>query len=50
MVSTNIDPILLESMKWRCIGPPRGGRVVAAAGAAPVPMVVDVGGVGGGVG
>ena len=23
---------LLQSMTWRCIGPPRGGRVVAVAG------------------
>ena len=49
MVSTNIDPILLESMKWRCIGPPRGGRVVAAAGAPNAPMVFYFGAVGGGV-
>ena len=27
-----IDPGLLKSMRWRCIGPHRGGRVVAAAG------------------
>ena len=26
------DPSLLNAMKWRCIGPPRGGRVVAVAG------------------
>ena len=49
MVSTNIDPILLESMKWRCIGPPRGGRVVAAAGDPNDPMVFYFGAVGGGV-
>ena len=22
----------LDALKWRCIGPPRGGRVVAVAG------------------
>lgn len=27
-----IDPSLLQAMKFRCIGPPRGGRVVAVAG------------------
>ena len=26
------DPTLLQSLRWRCIGPPRGGRVVAVAG------------------
>ncbi len=29
---TQFDPSLLQAMKWRCIGPPRGGRVVAVAG------------------
>ena len=27
-----IDDSLLQSLQWRCIGPPRGGRVVAVAG------------------
>jgi len=26
------DATLLSALKWRCIGPPRGGRVVAVAG------------------
>jgi len=26
------DSAAFESLKWRCIGPPRGGRVVAVAG------------------
>ncbi len=26
------DPNLLDALAWRCIGPPRGGRVVAVAG------------------
>ena len=28
----NVDQSLLGGLKWRCIGPPRGGRVVAVAG------------------
>ena len=27
-----LDESLLGGLKWRCIGPPRGGRVVAVAG------------------
>ena len=27
-----IDLTLLQALKWRCIGPPRGGRVLAVAG------------------
>ena len=45
----SVDPRLLESLKWRCIGPPRGGRVVAAAGDPRDPMVFYFGAVGGGV-
>jgi hypothetical protein len=26
------DPRFLNAVQWRCIGPPRGGRVVAVAG------------------
>ena len=32
VANAKIDPGLLKSMRWRCIGPHRGGRVVAAAG------------------
>ena len=28
----SIDPKMLNALEWRCIGPPRGGRVVAVAG------------------
>jgi photosystem II stability/assembly factor-like uncharacterized protein len=28
----SVNPNLLNSLEWRCIGPPRGGRVVAVAG------------------
>ncbi len=32
MGSSHFDPTFLDGMKFRCIGPPRGGRVVAVAG------------------
>ena len=32
MSNTQSDSNLFQSLKWRCIGPPRGGRVVAVAG------------------
>ena len=28
----DIVPEMLDALEWRCIGPPRGGRVVAVAG------------------
>ncbi len=30
--ANHIDPKMLNALDWRCIGPPRGGRVVAVAG------------------
>src|SRR5262245_27710329 len=30
--STGGEPEPLRALSWRCIGPPRGGRVVAVAG------------------
>ena len=30
--TNDIDPKMLNALEWRCIGPPRGGRVVAVAG------------------
>ncbi len=39
----------LDAMKWRCIGPARGGRVVAVAGDANDPMVFYFGACAGGV-
>ena len=30
--ANDIDPKMLNAVRWRCIGPPRGGRVVAVAG------------------
>ncbi len=42
-------PAQLEALRWRCIGPPRGGRVVAVAGDATDPMVFYFGACAGGV-
>ena len=38
-----------DALKWRCIGPARGGRVVAVAGDPVEPMVCYFGGCAGGV-
>ena len=43
------DSRLLNAVKWRCIGPPRGGRVVAVAGDPVNPAVFYFGAVAGGV-
>ena len=43
------EPAKLEALTWRCIGPPRGGRVVAVAGDANDPMVFYFGACAGGV-
>ena len=40
---------LLAAVRWRCIGPPRGGRVVAVAGDPKEPMVFYFGACAGGV-
>ena len=40
---------LLDTMRFRCIGPPRGGRVVAVAGDPSEPAVFYFGAVAGGV-
>lgn len=40
---------LMGAIKWRCIGPPRGGRVVAVAGDPEDPMVFYFGACAGGV-
>ena len=44
-VATN----LLDSLEWRCIGPFRGGRVVAVAGDPVDPLVFYFGACAGGV-
>ncbi|MCZ6678205.1 MAG: glycosyl hydrolase [Candidatus Poribacteria bacterium] len=43
------DPSLLQGLRWRCIGPPRGGRVVAVAGHPTEPAVFYFGACAGGV-
>jgi len=43
------DPSFLQDLQWRCIGPPRGGRVVAVAGDPVEPMTAYFGAVAGGV-
>ena len=43
------DAQLLDALKWRCIGPPRGGRVVAVAGDPSDPMTFYFGACAGGV-
>ena len=48
-MSETISQPLLDAMKFRCIGPPRGGRVVAVAGCPCDPAVFYFGAVAGGV-
>ena len=49
MNNTQIDPKVFKGLKWRCIGPHRGGRVVAVAGHPRDPMVFYFGACAGGV-
>ena len=49
MTQAPVDPRLLNGLEWRCIGPPRGGRVVAVAGDPVNPAVFYFGAVAGGV-
>src|ERR1700686_4037602 len=44
-----IDPKTYEGMKWRLIGPFRGGRVITVAGVPSQPNTYYFGAVGGGV-
>src|SRR5688500_13830514 len=44
-----IDASLLDALRWRSIGPARGGRSQAVAGTAKRPMEYYFGAVGGGV-
>jgi photosystem II stability/assembly factor-like uncharacterized protein len=44
-----IDPSIYSGMKWRSIGPDRGGRSIAVAGSAARPNEYFFGAVGGGV-
>src|SRR6266851_3547961 len=47
--AADIDPALIDGMKWRQIGPFRGGRVVAVTGVPGDPATWYFGGVAGGV-
>jgi len=44
-----VDPALYSAMKWRNVGPHRGGRVVAVAGVPERPHLFYMGATGGGV-
>ncbi|MGH2496251.1 MAG: VPS10 domain-containing protein [Ktedonobacteraceae bacterium] len=44
-----LDPAVLKSLEWRCIGPFRGGRVVAVAGDAQHSQIFYFGSTGGGI-
>lgn len=47
--NTIIDPELFKDLKYRCIGPSRGGRVTSVTGIASQPSVFYIGATGGGV-
>jgi photosystem II stability/assembly factor-like uncharacterized protein len=48
-IQPTVDPTLLQTLEWRCIGPFRGGRVVAVAGDPAHAQVFYFGSTGGGV-
>ena len=48
-VAADVNPALLDGMKWRQIGPFRGGRVIAVSGVPGDPATWYFGGVAGGV-
>lgn len=47
--SKQFDPRLFQELRWRLIGPPRGGRALAVAGVRGQPEVFYFGSVGGGI-
>jgi len=47
--NTVYDPNLFEGLRYRCIGPSRGGRVTAVAGIASQPSTFYMGSTGGGI-
>src|SRR6266404_1496288 len=49
LVAQPVDPALWKTMRWRSIGPFRGGRVTAVAGVPSQPQVYYQGATGGGV-
>ena len=48
-ISTGYEKSLFKTMRWRCIGPFRGGRVTAVTGVSGQPLVFYFGATGGGV-
>src|SRR5437588_11431684 len=48
-VAQPFDPSLYQSVRWRCIGPHRGGRTVGAVGVPSQPNVFYIGVNNGGV-
>ena len=48
-MTTQLDQSFLHALHWRCIGPPRGGRVITVAGHPTARMTFYFGAVGGGV-
>ncbi|HEV2387892.1 MAG TPA: hypothetical protein VGS20_11620 [Candidatus Acidoferrales bacterium] len=48
-LSAQADPHMFQELRWRSIGPYRGGRVTAVAGVASAPRVYYMGATGGGV-
>ncbi len=49
MTTGYVDQSFLQALSWRCIGPPRGGRVITVAGHPTERMTFYFGAVGGGV-
>ena len=47
--TAGLDPALLSGLRWRSIGPPRGGRSIAVAGSASRPLEFYFGATGGGL-
>ena len=47
--ASSIDPAMLAGLRWRSVGPTRGGRVTTVTGVASEPFTFYFGGVGGGV-
>ncbi len=48
-VAPTIPPDAYKALRWRCIGPYRGGRVTAVAGVVQKPLIFYMGATGGGV-
>src|ERR1041384_2268744 len=48
LCAATYDPSIFSSLQWRSIGPPRGGRSIAAAGSSSRPLEYYFGAGGGG--